>query len=259
MRRPAHRAVQSGFSMVEVSVGLVIVGLMSWAAFSGYETVTAQQEMERGRAEAQQLQSMLRAFALRQGRLPCPDTSDTGSGYESLVSGECEPDVHVGWFPYVSVGLELPMDKFRARYSVFRARNAVDEKDADLAVSKERTRDSAAADSTTFRDTTDLIMALNNASVLPSSSGRTFLTGDAGSAGSIDCAANVLMAAAYWVVVPLQDKDGDGSRFDAPHRTTAPLSPCAASPSAPVRFGSDDIVVAESPAQLAGWLRRSLP
>lgn len=258
-QRPARQALQGGFSMVEVAVGLLVAGLMSWAAFNGYETVSAQQEIERSRAEAQQLQSVLRAFALRQGRLPCPDTSVPGTGYENLVAGECAPGVQVGWFPYVSVGLEIPVGKFLARYSVFRASSTVDAKDADLAVVKERTGDTVAADSTTFRDTTDLIMALNNAAALPVSSARTFLTGDSGSAGPIDCAANLLMGAAYWVVVPLQDKDNDASRFDAPHSPTAPLSLCAASPSAPVRFGSDDIVVAESPAQLAGWLRRSLP
>ena len=245
--------------MVAVAVSLVIAGLMSWAAFSGYETVTAQQEIERGHAEAQQLQSLLRAFALRQGRLPCPDASVTGAGYESLVAGECAPDVQVGWFPYVSVGLDIPVDKFRAHYSVFRASNPVAAEDADLAVVMERTSDTADADSTTFRDATDLIKALNNASVLPVSSSRTFLTGDAGSAGPIDCGANLLMAAAYWIVIPLQDKDNDGSRFDAPHRSVAPLGLCASSPSVPVRFESDDVVVAESPAQLAGWLRRSLP
>lgn len=59
-------------TFVEVSVALVVAGLMSWAAFSGYETVSAQQEIERGRAEAQQLQSVVRAFALRHGRLPLP-------------------------------------------------------------------------------------------------------------------------------------------------------------------------------------------
>jgi len=72
----------------------------------------------------------------------------------------------------------------------------------------------------------------------------------------VDCTANVVMAAAYWVIVPLQDKDNNGSRLDPPHSRT---SLCAASPSAPPNLNSDDVVVAESPAQLAGWLRRNLP
>ncbi|MBU0746895.1 MAG: type II secretion system GspH family protein [Gammaproteobacteria bacterium] len=244
---------QAGFSLIEVAIALVVAGLMSWAAFSGYVTVSEQQEIERGRAEGQQLQSILRAFALRNGRLPCPGTSP--DGYETLTGGACSPGNQLGWFPYVSVGLELPTDRLRARYSVFREANlAVPAEDADLAVEFERTGDALGAP--TYLDVTDLIVALNNASTKTVTSTRTHLTGDGGAAGAIDCAANRVMVAAYWVVVPLQDKDGDGNRLDAPH-TLASL--CAASPSAPPRFGSDDVVVAESPAQLAGWLRKSLP
>lgn len=260
-----HRAMQGGFSTVEIAVALVVAGLMSWAAFSGYETVTAQQEIERGRAEADQLQSILRAFALRHGRLPCPDSDAVADGYENPPNGNCAAGNQVGWFPYVSVGLAMPTDKFRARYSVFRAANLADpRRDADLAVVTERTGDPDPAvpgnnPVSTFRDVTDLIAGLNNAAntaIVPFAATRTYLTGDAGMAGAIDCAGNQVMAAAYWIIVPLQDKSGDGDRFDAPH---TPSSVCAASPSAPLRFGSDDVVVAESPAQLAGWLRRSLP
>jgi len=260
---PAQRAAQAGFTMVELAVALVVAGLMSWAAFSGYETVTAQQQIERGRAEAQQLQSIVRAFALRHGRLPCPDSSVAGTGYEALTAGVCTTGTQVGWFPYVSVGLELPVPLLRARYSVFRDPNVVDTADADLAVVKERTGDPVpdpsnpnASASPNYRDTTDLIAALNTASRKTAATARTYLTGDGGPAGAIDCAGNLVMVAAYWVIVPLDDKDNDGSRFDAPH---VPVSTCAASPSAPLRFGSDDVVVAESPAQLAGWLRKSLP
>lgn len=256
MRRRMYRLrrAQAGVSFVEVSVVLLIAGLMSWAAFRGSETVSEQQEIERGRAEAQQLQSLLRAFALRHGRLPCPDTSAAGNGYEALTAGECTPGNQLGWFPYVSVGLEIPVAKLRARYSVFRAPNADLTKDADLAVTKERTGDSAG--DATHLDATDLIVALNNASLLPLDAARPHLTGDDGPAGLINCAANRVMAAAYWLVVPLQDKDNDNNRLDPPHATA---SLCAASPSAPLRFASDDVVAAESPMQLAGWLRKSLP
>lgn len=250
--RLAPRCAQGGFSMVEMAVALVVAGLMSWAAFTGYETVTAQQEIERGRAEAQQLQSMLRAFAMRHGRLPCPGVN--ANGYESLdAGGDCAAGTQVGWFPYVSTGLEMPTAGFFARYSVYRGPT----RSTDFAVADERTGD--AAGTTTFRDVTDLIVALNAVPAVPAGgvdSTRTYLTGDAGAAGVIDCAANASMAAAYWIIVPLQDRDGDGNRFDAPH---VPASVCAASPSAPLRFGSDDVVIAESPAQLAGWLRKSMP
>lgn len=251
-RFPSSRGTQRGFSLLEVSVVLVVAGLMSWAAFSGYETVSAQQEIERGRAEAHQLQSVLRAYALRHGRLPCPDAA--GSGYESLTAGRCTVGTQVGWFPYTSVGLATPDDRLRARYSVFRGANADTAQDADLAVAMERTGDVAGAD--TFEDVTDLIVALNNASRLTLVTTRTHITGDGGASGNIDCSANTFMAVAYWVVVPLQDRDNDGSRLDSPH---AMANVCAASPATPLRRVSDDVVVAESPVQLAGWIRSSLP
>jgi len=253
--RNRRRMAQAGFSFIEVGVALVVAGLMTWAAFSGYTTVSAQQEVERGRAEAQQLQSILRAFALRHGRLPCPDASAMGNGYESLnASNECTSGTQLGWFPYVSVGLENPVDKLRARYAVLRAPNADLAQDADLAVARERTGD--VVGDATYLDVTDLVAALNNASRLPVAATRPYLTGDEGAAGAIDCAANRVVAAAYWVVVPLEDRDNDGNRLDPPHGSA---NLCAANPSAPLRFASDDVVAAESPAQLAGWLRKSLP
>lgn len=246
------RLAQCGFSLLEMAIAMVVAGLMSWAAFSGYETLSEQQEIERARAQAQQLQSMVRAFALRHGRLPCP--ASTTQGYESLTADGCPPGLQLGWFPYVSVGLTLPKDALRARYSVFRAAHAAPPLDADLAAVRERSGDMPG--DATYLHVTDLIVALNNASTLAPAAARTHLTGDAGAAGMIDCAANRVMSAAYWVVVPLKDQDGDGNRLDAPHTST---SLCAASPSAPLRRGTDDIVVAESPGQLAGWLRNSLP
>ncbi|MFN4120360.1 type II secretion system protein [Acidovorax sp.] len=254
------RMRQAGFSLLEIAVALVVAGLLSWAAFSGYETVVSQQEIERGRAEAQQLQSIVRSFALRHGRLPCPDTAAVATGYEALTSPDstvCAAGVQVGWFPYVSVGLQVPEEALRARYAVFRTPSATAAQDADLTAALERTGD--AEGEANYSDVTDLIVALNNAAGLASAAvaaNRPYLTGDAGAAGAIDCGGNAVMSVAYWVVVPLKDADGDGNRLDPPH-TNAGL--CAASPTAPLRFGTDDVVVSDSPTQLSGWLRKSLP
>ena len=249
-------ANQAGFSLLELAIVLVIAGLLSWASFSAYETVSSQQEIERGRAESKQLQSIVRAFALRYGRLPCPDTSATASGYENLSGSACAVGTQLGWFLYISVGLVIPEPALRARYAVFR--DSTDpSKNADLAVAMERTGDSA--DTTTFIDVTDLIEGLNHAALLAVAAvatNRPYLTGDGGAAGDINCTANAVMSVAYWVVMPLKDADNNGDRLDPPN-TLAGL--CAASPTAPLRFGSDDVVVAESATQLAGWLRQSLP
>lgn len=248
------RTAQTGFSLLEVAVALVVAGLLSWATFSGYETVSAQQERERAQAVGQQLQSMLRAFSMRHGRLPCPDTNATANGYESMTSGACTAGNQLGWFPYISLGLDIPPPLHRARYAVFRSAHVDPLQDADLAVIKERTDDSPSEPD--YLDVTDLVVGLNNASKLSLSTSHPYLTGDGGPSGAIDCGANPVMAAAYWLVIPLQDKDADNNRLDTP-QTTSGL--CAANPAAPLRVHSDDIVLAESPAQLAGWLRKSMP
>ncbi|MFC3685483.1 type II secretion system protein [Hydrogenophaga luteola] len=243
-----------GFSLVEVAIVLVVAGLVSWAAFTAFDTVSEQQEREGAMSLARQMQGSLRAFAMRHGRLPCPDSGATATGYESLTGGNCTAGNQVGWFPYVALDMEVPQESLRARYAVFRAASATLASDADLAVAVERTGD-AAGDATQL-DVTDLIVGLGNAASLALSTSRAHLTGDAGPAGAIDCAANTVMPVAYWLVLPLHDRSGDGLRLDPPH-TAAGL--CAASPNAPIRSTSDDVVLAESPAQLAGWLRRSMP
>lgn len=242
---------QRGFSLLEVAVVLVVVSLLSWATFGAYETVNNQRARELAQGTALQMQSTLRAFAMRHGRLPCPDT--TGQGYETVSAGACTGIGQIGWFPYVSVGTSIPEDGMKARYAVFRNANGALAADADLAVTKERTGDTPGT--ATYQDVTDLIVALNNTAGATVSA-HPYLTGDSGAAGAVDCAGNQVQSVAYWIVLPLKDRSGDGERLDAPH-TTGSL--CAASPSAPMRHDFDDVVLAESPSQLAGWLRKSLP
>lgn len=249
----AAKQLQHGLSMLEVTMVLVIASLMSWAVFSAYVTFDRDRERAMAKATAQQMQTALRAFAMRHGRLPCPDTA--GNGYETAG---CPAATQVGGYPYLSVGLDLPPQLQQVRYAVFRRANANPADDADLAVALERTGDEPG--DVHHLDVTDLVAALNNASAwFADDSGleqQPHLTGDGGVAGSVACGADVVATVAYWLILPMRDADGDGDVFDFPHSTTGL---CAASPSTPLQANADDIVVAESPLQLAGWLRRSMP
>ena len=106
------------------------------------------------------------------------------------------------------------------------------------------------------RDVSDLIVALNNVAGLALASDQPHLTGDGGVAGAVDCTANRQTSVAYWIVVPLKDRSGDGERLDPPQTSAGP---CVFSPGTPVSATNDDVVLSESPTQLAGWLRKSLP
>lgn len=249
-----HPSAQRGFTFLELALALVVVGLVSWSAFSAYDVFHDAQDRREAQDNARHVQGQLRAFALRHGRLPCPDTSAAGTGYENLSAGVCATSSQVGWFPYVSAGLAVPTDGYRARYAVYRLANATASLDADLAVARERNGD--APGQVQHQDVGDLIVALNTASGHSASSTRAYVTGDGGMAGAIDCAANLSQLTAYWLVIPLQDRDGDADRLDAPNTLAGP---CAGGPASPVSATNDDIVLAESPALLAGWLRQNLP
>lgn len=239
---------------MEVAFTLLIFSLVSWSAFAAYDSLRDAQERRAAKGVAQHLQQTLRSFALRHGRLPCPDTSATGTGYENLAAGVCASGSQLGWFPYASTGLDLPIEAFRARYAVYRQANAVAEMDADLAVSKERSGDEPGQLS--YQDAGDLIVALNAARDQAPSADRSHLTGDGGVSGVPDCSSNLSQAAAYWVVIPLNDRSLDGDRLDPPNTFNGL---CAGGTLAPVSAAYDDVVVAESPGLLAGWLRQNLP
>lgn len=243
---------QAGFSLLELAIVLVIVSLLSWSVLAAYQNVSEHRQRVHAQGAAAHMQAALRAFALRHKRLPCPDVA--GQGYEAgAAGGGCATASQFGWFPYTSVGLAMPKPALRARYAVFRQSGQAAHLDADLAVAKERSGDSLGA--VNYQAVSDLIVALNNAS-RASPAGHPFLTGDGQSGGAIDCVANVQQVVAYWLVLPLADRKGDGDLFDASYQ---PDSLCVVSPAAPRRWDFDDVVFAESPVQLAGWLRMNLP
>lgn len=259
LRVPRQRALrQRGISLIEGSVVLALAALLSWASFGSYTSLNDQRSRQQAQAWSQEMQAHLRSFAVRHRRLPCPDPSPLGSGHEGLPAGTgaCPAGLQTGWFPYVSVGLPLPVDGLKARYAVFRAPHSEPARDADLTVAQERTNDPVSDPQ--HQNLSDLIVALNNvpAAGAAVSTAHPYLTGDGGPAGAIECAANPVMAVAYWMVVPLQDRDGSGERLDAPHGGG---TLCAQGPASGVRQDNDDVVLAESAAQLAGWLRKHAP
>lgn len=249
MRRAAR-----GWSVIEMTVVLAVIGLLAWSGLSTLETGMA----ERDRAQAQQLgeawRDRLRAYALNNRRLPCPDL--TGQGWEGDAAGACGTAL-TGWLPYRTLGLDLPADGLRAAYAVFRVPNATDPlQDADLAVRRERTGDLAGT--LAYQDVFDLVRALNNAVGLAAAApagvlvAQPHLTGDGARGGAADCATRPRDNVAFRLVVPLKDRNGNGSRFDGTHTRDAL---CTQAPGAPMRFDMDDVVVAEGFASLAGWLQ----
>ena len=251
---------QRGFSLIELALVLLILGVTSWAIAGSYGNSAIVGERDLARAHGQTLLNTLRAFALNNSRLPCPDTTAIGSansGWETIsAAGTCAATTETGMFPYRSLGLDLPDGKLRAAYGVYR-NNAVR---ADLTLQAERTDTPPVASS--VLDARDLIAALNFAATAstPASNAHLYLTGDNLTLGTVNCAATVVSNQAFVLVMPLRDRNGVGNEFDGIHNAfAAGTSLCASAPSTPFSLNMDDVVVAESFAGLAGWLAPRVP
>lgn len=246
--------LQRGWSVLEMATVLAVVGLLAWGGLTVLESGQARQDRDQALQQAEAWRDRLRTFALNNRRLPCPDL--TGQGWEGDAAGSCGAAV-TGWLPYRALGVDLPAEGLRAAYAVFRAPNtAVSEQDADLAVQRERTGD--AQGSIAYQDVFDLVRGLNNATALAAAqpsgvlTSQPYLTGNGGQAGPIDCAGQPRDNFAFRLLLPLKDRDGDGSRFDGGH---ALQRLCSEAPDAAMLNDQDDVVLAEGFLALAGWLQ----
>ena len=112
-----------GFSLVELAVTLVAIGLVSLVLVQFLGTATLQRSEAAGRDLLQRADDALLAFAMVNSRLPCP--AAPGTGVEDCALGQ------VGLLPYRTIGLPDAGAR-RIRYGVLRRPD--DRKlDADLA------------------------------------------------------------------------------------------------------------------------------
>lgn len=98
---------QRGFSLIEIAIGLMIIGLVA----AGMIASIGQQNEQRRIAEAKSQLSLARdavmAFVTTQGRLPCP-ASNVSNGQEAIASnvgGVITCSLEAGFLPAVTLGL----------------------------------------------------------------------------------------------------------------------------------------------------------
>lgn len=92
--------IQYGFSLVEISLVLIIFGIFSTIGINLLRTANADQKQKITAAYVNKAKVALLLYAKKNDRLPCPDTD--GDGYEN----EATKCLEVGSLPYVTVGLE---------------------------------------------------------------------------------------------------------------------------------------------------------
>lgn len=118
-----------GFSLIEMAVVLVIIGLLIGGLLAPLTTQLDQQRTTETRNQMEEVKRALIGFAIANGRLPCPDPIDPlvgASGVEDPVGGGPCTSPH-GFVPAVTLGLNnsggFVLDGWsnRIRYSVTNA------------------------------------------------------------------------------------------------------------------------------------------
>ncbi|MBB6065726.1 prepilin-type N-terminal cleavage/methylation domain-containing protein [Pseudoxanthomonas broegbernensis] len=247
MRRRCPPAMHAGFTLVEVAVVAGILGLLALTMTSAFEGMEQARQQNTAQAHAEAARQALRTFMLRNKRLPCPDNSTYGDrGREANGAGSCPGDLRVGWLPYESLGLQVPVRSQRLRYGVHRGTNA------DLVAPLH-----GAVDGPDLEGTGGLARALATAAQAAPSTDQPHYSGAVPALSSDTCASAEPVNPAFVLAAPATDRDVDGAihpGFDGPNRGFATSSPCVAPPARPATRIYDDVVVAESATTLLGWL-----
>lgn len=98
---PSRR--QSGFSLIELAIVLVIVGLLIGGGIATLTATTEQTRRSEARRQLEHVREALYGFAMSNGRLPCPDANFPPDGQEDTGGGTCSQAG--GALPWVDLGL----------------------------------------------------------------------------------------------------------------------------------------------------------
>lgn len=102
-RRPQPRR-QAGFSLIEVAIVLVIVGLMIGGLVTPLSVQLEQRKVADTQKALDEAKEALTGFALRYGYLPCPAVS-SGNGLEDRRGARCNGEKRAGILPWATLGL----------------------------------------------------------------------------------------------------------------------------------------------------------
>lgn len=108
----------SGFTLVEIAVVLVIVGLMIGGLVTPLTVQLEQRKITETQKTLDEAKEALLGYALRNGYLPCPAVS-AGNGLEDRNGLACADGKRAGYLPWATLGLpKLDSWGHLFRYSV---------------------------------------------------------------------------------------------------------------------------------------------
>lgn len=109
---------QNGFTLIELSIVMLIVGLLLVGLLAPLSTQIEQEERQTTLADLQQIKEALYGFTMVNGRLPCPDCQGADAaagctnegnvpddGLEDLVAATCAATGSYGNVPWKNLGI----------------------------------------------------------------------------------------------------------------------------------------------------------
>jgi prepilin-type N-terminal cleavage/methylation domain-containing protein len=113
-----NRQRQHGFTLVEIAIVLVIVGLLIGGLITPLSMQLEQRKQNDTQKALDDAREALLGFAVRNGYLPCPAIS-ASDGREDRSNGRCTNEKRQGYLPWATLGLpKLDSWNHLFRYSV---------------------------------------------------------------------------------------------------------------------------------------------
>jgi len=104
--------IYKGFTLIEMAVVLVIVGLLLSGLLIPLTAQIDQKDYSQAKSQLQEIREALLGYAVVNGRLPCPDTS--GDGIEDVCSTIASSTTG-GNIPWIDLGIQ-PRDPWQQNY-----------------------------------------------------------------------------------------------------------------------------------------------
>ena len=121
---PPNAARQAGFTLIEIAIVLVIVGIIISVAATVLPSLIQSAKVKKARAILDKTDYTLQGYIIANGRFPCPDTN--GDGRENRISGANPPaddtcTAYTGDLPYLTIGLSSGSDNWQnpIKYGVY--------------------------------------------------------------------------------------------------------------------------------------------
>ncbi len=128
---------QNGYSLVELSIVLVIIGVIGFFSVKFISQIGQQTLNEKFKNDLEMADAAISGFVYANSRLPCPDVTSPPDGIEDCGS----INNNQGSLPVKTLGIESSLQKQRGgqiRYASFRNNNADALLDTDLSSLKDR-------------------------------------------------------------------------------------------------------------------------